>query len=96
MILQNRLTFLLTSSLKNRCKLKKKNEQLGDQKVKNVFPKSSKIDIWTSIPQIGIFYLVRKQNFPKNQHFLLLINEHERVQFKGLRNNSFQKILCKY
>ena len=95
MILQNRLTFLLTSSLKNRCKLKK-NEQLGDQKVKNVFPKSSKIDIWTSIPQIGIFYLVRKQNFPKNQHFLLLINEHERVQFKGLRNNSFQKILCKY
>ena len=74
----------------------KKNEQLGDQKVKNVFPKSSKIDIWTSIPQIGIFYLVRKQNFPKNQHFLLLINEHERVQFKGLRNNSFQKIFCRY
>ena len=44
----------------------KKNEQLGDQKVKNVFSKSTKIDIWTSIPQIGIFYLVRKQNFPKN------------------------------
>ena len=58
-----------------------KNDQLADSKVLNIFLLESPIiDNRTTI---GIIHLARTKDFPKNQHFLPLINTHVRLCIRG-------------